>query len=158
MIPITDPNDRILLRNLLPNKLKPQTNGFVGNEIFQRYTPVLFSCLSDSHGRGVISDDELKEVSKEIDKLTDFFRQLSDREKKLFNEGVKQETDTGLKSELENLFGFFCQYLDVIIEVLFRLRNSGHISDDQYQRLVRSYESHRQIHRKVVSYLDTLYL
>lgn len=145
MIYLDNPKDRILLKKLLPQRLT-QTNGSVGYSVLSRDYPTLKTCLNNSVKQGITSEDEVNDVLKDLDNVFRFFRNLSLRERKVFTEGVREETDSSLKTELERSFESFCEYLDLMLETLKRLRNSGHLSDDQYQSLKRNFEQFRNLH------------
>lgn len=157
MIPLVDPNDRILLQPLIP-KSATQTQGQLGYGIMKRDYSTLKTCISNCRKEGIVSEDEVTDVQRDLDKVLAFFKDISSRERTVFNEGVRDEPDSSLKKELDESFDSFCRYLDTMAETLFRLRNTGHLADKQYQSLIRSFESLRDLHRRILSYLDDLYL
>lgn len=158
MIPLVNPEDRILLKKLIPQQFT-QTNGQTGFEIIRRDYERLKGCVETSERDGLVSADERKDITKDLNRVYSFFQDLSKRERKVFLEGdLRTQTDNSLRSDLDRLFYGFCEYLDSMNEILKRLRNSGHLSNDQFESLVNRFEGFRSLHRRVTLYLHDLYL
>jgi hypothetical protein len=116
------------------------------------------SLLQNSEDKGLTNHDQIADVVKDIEDVVDFFRDLAAREVRVFGEGVSNSTDGTLRVLLNSSFRDLCEYLDAMKEVLFRLRNKGHVTDDQYSYLVRYFEALRELHRLLYGYLDRVYL
>jgi hypothetical protein len=157
MIPYARPDrNKTLLQNLLPPRIK-ETKASQGYFALLGQVPVLMSILASSYSKGLLDDQQIKQAVNDLDALVDFYRDLSRRQAKLVGEGVsipRNMSDGGLKAELDMSFEQLCRYLDSMAEILFRLRNKGHIGQEQYQWMVRYFDSLRQLHREVYNYLS----